>query len=109
MRRREFLANLLFAGGLLTVGGLQAQYPTVARKDPEKEGWQLPKDWKEKNEEDGWEIPDDLMQPTEPPAPQPPPKPPEPMPNGGIRQPDPRGRYLPPKPLPGKVKLPKTP
>lgn len=42
LRRREFIANLLFAGGALSLVTLQGK---IAANDPEDEGWQLPPDW----------------------------------------------------------------
>lgn len=105
--RREFLANLLFAGTALSVAGLQTEYDLVARKDPKEEGWKLPEDWKKSEQTDGWELPDDLLensnQPEPPPHPRP--KPPPPQPPGGIRPPQIRGKYLPP--ADGDVEAPK--
>lgn len=97
--RREFLANLLFAGGVLSVGGLQSEYGLLAKRDPKKEtdGWELPDDLKEsrpKTEPDGWELPEDLMDPP-PVIRQPPPRP----------QPPVRGRVCPPRP-PGSLQVP---
>lgn len=62
--RREFLANLLFAGGVLSVCGLQNSYDMVARRDPEKDGWELPDDLTQSrpnDADDGWELPEDFM------------------------------------------------
>ena len=50
--RREFLANLLFAGGVLSVCGLQDSYDIVARRDPKKDGWELPDDLTESRPDD---------------------------------------------------------
>lgn len=103
--RREFLANLLFAGGMLSVTALKNEYGLVAHRSPKDDGWELPDD-DEKNPTttpDGWELPEDLLEPTRPPKP---PKP-EPPPNGGIRPPQIRGRMRPPQPLPGSVQAPK--
>ena len=99
MRRREFLANILFAGGLLSVTGFQSQYHQVARKDPDKQDWQLPDDWKDNREKDGWELPEDLFDsPTPPPNPPSPPQPPPPPPKGRVHPPHIRGKVAPPRP-----------
>ncbi len=93
--RREFLANLLFTGGLLSVASLQSEYGLLAKRDPKDEGWTLPEDWKESQQEEGWVLPEDLMDP----PPQPPVEPPRPLPqpDGGVRPPV-RGRVQPPLP-----------
>ena len=97
MRRREFLANLLFASGALSVTGFQLQAET-ARKDPKDEGWQLPSDWKDNQEKDGWELPEDLFEGSDPPPNPPrPPKPPPPRP-GDVSPPHIRGKVAPPRP-----------
>jgi hypothetical protein len=96
--RREFLANLLFAGGMLSVAGLQSEYDLVAKRDPKDDGWKLPEDWKENQEKEGWVLPDDLMDsPPNPPKPQPRPPKPVPQPDGGVRPPI-RGKVRPPAP-----------
>jgi hypothetical protein len=97
--RREFLANLLFAGGALTVTALQKEYGLVARreadnkpadqKDP-RDGWELP-DEGTPSERDDWELPDDLLEPSAAPRP-------EPRPKGGMRPPSVRGKVEPPSP-----------
>jgi len=100
IQRREFLANLFFCGGVLTVSALQSEYGLLARRDPEEDGWELPKDEPPSEQETDWELPDDLLQTTPPP--------PEPRPDGGIRPPIIRGRVAPPKPnYPGDVAPPK--
>ena len=102
--RREFLANLLFCGTALSVTGLQSSYDLVARRDPKKDGWELPEDkLKPRPEDDGWELPEDLLETTDPPKP--PPRPPRPhphpqgrvrRPDGGVRLPEPPGKVTPP-------------
>jgi hypothetical protein len=86
MQRRQFLANLLFAGGALTLAGLRsaqaAEHPT-----------------------DGWTLPD-LNAPDPKPSPSPTPEPPpilgEPSPPPPLM-----GKPLPPAPHPrGKVRIP---
>ena len=109
MPRREFLANLLFAGTAISVVGLQSEYDLVARKDPKDEGWKLPEDWKDSDETEGWELPDDLMQNPNPPKPEPHPHP-RPEPAGGVRPPHIRGKVKPPPPpLKGDVSAPRAP
>lgn len=96
LRRREFLANLLF-GGAVTVAGLQLEYPLVSRRDPEEDDWQVPDLNEKPATENGWDIPDDYLN-NNPPAPNPPPprKPPQPpvmgLPRGKIRLPRPEER-----------------
>lgn len=103
--RREFLANLLFAGGALTVCGLQTEYGLVAKRDPRQEGWELPDDLKESQpdtEPEGWDLPDDLLDPP-PVIRNPPPRPPQPPIEGRVQPPPPaggmqiRGKVAPPK------------
>ena len=107
--RREFLANLLFAGGVLSVCGLQESYDMVARRDPKKAGWELPDDLTESrpdDADDGWELPEDLMDSPPPVIKNPPrPVPPEPPIRGSVRPPQPDGGMRPPQ-VPGKVKCP---
>ena len=100
LKRRQFLANLLFAGGALSVVGLNAS--VAEPKHPETEGWTLPKDLTE-NIGDGWVLPKDLKDPV------PPKKPPKPIPQpepplmGSVVQPRPvrppviRGKVAPPR------------
>ena len=100
--RREFLANLLFCGTALSVTGLQSSYDLVARRDPKKDGWELPQDKKRPQpEDDGWELPEDLLETNDPPKP--PPRPPQPrgsvrQPDGGVRLPEPPGKVMPTRP-----------
>lgn len=103
MKRRHFLANLLFAGGAITLAGLQS---AEAAEGPT----------------DGWTLPD-LSQndpkpsPTPPPEPPQPPRPPQPptagvpVPAGGLKPPPPpprpKGNVAPPQegdPAPPKPK-----
>ena len=94
--RRQFLANLLFAGGALTLSGQQgaqaAEHPT-----------------------DGWKLPD-LGQSDPRPSPTPPP-PPQPLPPGKPAPPVVMGRFVTPRgdvtptcppPKPGEVKAPRS-
>lgn len=75
LRRRQFLANLLFAGGALTLGSLQS---AQAMEEP-KDGWTLP-DLADKPE-------DKTPTPT-------PPRPPQP-PTAGVPLPKPPGEKPP--------------
>lgn len=92
LKRRQFLANLLFAGGAVSVAGIQASFAEGQRPV-----------------EEGWDLPDDLLEPTDPPKPPPQPQPrpprPDPQPDGGMRVPQPRGEVQPPK-LQGSVMVP---
>lgn len=92
--RREFLANLLFCGAALSVAGLQSEYDLVARRNPEDEGWELPKDEPKKPPKEDWKLPDDLMDSPEPP----PRKPPRPPVRGRVRPPQILGKVKPPPP-----------
>jgi hypothetical protein len=94
--RREFLANLLFAGGALTVCGLQSEYGLLAKRDPKQDGWELPDDLKESQPDidpDGWELPEDLLDP--PPVIRNPPPHPPPVIEGRVRPPNPPGGVQP--------------
>lgn len=84
LKRRQFLANLLFAGGLLSVGGLQEA--SAQKKDPKDEGWVLPKDL--------MDSPD--PKPTETPHPPLPGKPIPPQPPGADKPPQLEGDVAPP-------------
>lgn len=110
--RREFLANLLFAGGVLSVCGLRDSYDKVARREPKKDGWELPDDLTESRSDDaddGWELPEDLMDSPPPVIKNPPrPVPPEPPIRGGVRPPQPDGGVRPPQ-VRGKVKCRSAP
>lgn len=106
--RREFLANLLFAGGVLSVCGLQNSYDMVARRDPEKDGWELPDDLTQSrpdDADDGWELPEDFMDSPPTVIKNPRPVPPEPPIKGSVRPPQPDGGVRPPQ-VRGKVKCP---
>lgn len=126
LKRRQFLANLLFAGGALTVCGLQSQAALaaepkeksckepdqIAQRDPKDDGWELPDDLygKPKGNKDGWELPPDYKNPNPKPQPQPRPQPrpqpypqpmgavPAPQPDGGVRPPQVRGKVVAPRP-----------
>ncbi len=99
--RRQFIANLLFAGSVVTLAGLQS---AEAQQNPT----------------DGWTLPD-LNKPSSGPTPKPtprpkPPKPPRPLPPGKPRFPAPptAGLPVPPSPrgrvvLPGDVSPPQPP
>lgn len=80
MQRRQFLANLLFAGGALTLAGLQgaqaAEHPT--------DGWTLP------------ELGQTDPRPTPTPPPQPQPQP-QPLPAGKPAPPVVMGRFVTPR------------
>lgn len=95
--RREFLANLLFAGGFLTVTALDERYPLLCRKDPPESGWEMPDNRKRDRPEqdDGWVLPEDLLTNPDPPPSNPSPPP---QPAGGMKlpHPTPKGRFLPP-------------
>ena len=104
LKRRKFLANLLFAGGALSLSGLQA---AQAQQNP-TDGWTLP----DLNQSDPKPTPTPPPPPVrgEPiPQPQPPPTPGRPAP------PPPRGKVvLPPKgdyssPKPGEAVAPSPP
>jgi hypothetical protein len=101
--RREFLANLLFAGGILSVTALQSEYGVVASAGPKDEGWELPEDKRKDPPADGWELPDDLLDSPKPPSPKPP-VPPEIM--GRRRPPELKGEVKPPPPRQGSVVAP---
>ena len=105
LRRRQFLANLLFAGGMVTLAGLQQ---AQAQQDPT----------------DGWTLPDLNTPPTgpappprrgDPAPPAPPSPPPRPVPPGKMIPPNPRGRVVTPPdgdfgpPKPGEVSAPPPP
>lgn len=89
LKRRQFLANLLFAGGALTLGGLQS---AQAQEDP-TEGWSLP---------DLQDPPKDDKPPGNPPPPQPPPPP-----TAGVPLPQPPGER--PPNIMGLRAIPKEP
>lgn len=97
LKRRDFLANILFAGGVLTLAGLEK-----ALAEPVPDGWELPKDWKDSNSD--WELPKDWKNPQpkpEQPQPRPRPRPhphPRPQPPGGVRPPHMKGVVRPPRP-----------
>lgn len=101
MRRRQFLANLLFAGGALTFAGLQA---AQAEEHP-TDGWTLPDLSQTDPKPSPTPAPTPRGEPTPPPQPQgsPPPNPPlpgkpaPPPPRGKVVLP-PDGDYCPPKP-----------
>ena len=106
--RREFLANLLFAGGAISVTSFQAEYGGIAL-DPKDDGWELPDD-KGSSKKDDWELPDDLLDSPEP-KPNPKCPPPQPHPAGGRRPPrppQPPGGIRPPH-IRGKVRSPEPP
>jgi hypothetical protein len=103
--RREFLANLLFCGGALSVAALQSEFGILAQTDPKDEGWELPEDDKKKPDADDWDLPDDLLNSPEPPPQKPPEKPPVIM--GRKRPPALRGEVKQPPPLLGDVAPPK--
>lgn len=81
LKRREFIANILFAGGALSLASLDG---VVA--GPIEDGWELPDDWKNSA--------------PPPKRPKPRPKPPKPRPpvDGGVRPPRPPGGIRPPQP-----------
>ena len=107
MQRRQFLANLLFAGGALTLAGLQSAEAAEAPTD----GWTLP------------DLSQNDPKPSPTPPPQQPPKPPPqpptagvPVPAGGVRPapppPQPKGAVAPPRegdPAPPKPGPPRAP
>lgn len=80
LKRRHLLANLLFAGGLLTLSSLQ---PAAAT--PIEEGWVLPQDLRERLERTTGSRLDPV-----PPEPETAPTPPPPHP-GGVVAPKPQG------------------
>lgn len=82
-QRRQFLANLLFAGGVVSLAGLQSAQAQT-------------------NPTDGWTLPD-LNTPSPRQTPKPPPKPPKPP-----RPPLP-GKPIPPQPPTAGVPLPPNP
>ncbi len=88
LKRRQFIANLLFAGGTLAASSFLAQVEAA----PVEKGWELPDD-----------VKDRLEPKPEPPKPQPRPRhrptPDEPHVKGKIRLPD--------RPLPGSVAPPR--
>lgn len=93
LKRRQFLANLLFAGGALSLSGLQAAHA-------------------QQNPTDGWTLPD-LSQSDPKPTPTPPPtrgepipQPPPPPPPGTSTPPPPTPDRPAPPPPRGKVVLP---
>jgi hypothetical protein len=95
--RRQFLANILFTGGALTVVALQSEYGLADPSKPKDKGRELPKG--KPQAKDGWDLPDDLMDSPNPP-PNPSPTPPPPPPQGAMRPPQTRGRVKPPDPPP---------
>ena len=103
--RREFLANILFAGGALTLSSFQGELLAFTPADP-KEGWELPEDGESKQNDDGWSLPEDLLDSPKEPNPRcrpPRPRPcplPYPNPAGGPRPPHILGRVTYPRPSP---------
>lgn len=101
LKRRDFLANILFAGGALTLASLER-----ALAEPVPEGWDLPENWKN-NPDPDWELPPDWKDPKpdrpQPrpmphPRPRPRPRPTPPNPRGGVRPPHLKGVVKPPRP-----------
>ena len=88
LQRRKFLANLLFAGGALSVAALQGEL--LAQPNPEDEGWELPKDWNK---------PDLKPKPKQTPTPRPTKTPPPPL-LGDVSLPNIEGRMRQPRPIP---------
>ena len=68
MQRRQFLANILFCGGALSVASLTENI--LAQPDP-KEGWELPQDKRKKAQGEDWELPADWKDGGQKPQPQP--------------------------------------
>jgi hypothetical protein len=95
LRRRQFLANLLFAGGALTFASLQG----AAAQLPIEDGWVLPPDLERRLKNKTGSRMDPVPEPTEP---SPPPAdsalPPPTRPQGGLTPSVP--------PLPGGFRLP---
>lgn len=87
LKRRQFIANLLFAGGTLAASSFLAQVEAA----PVEEGWELP------------DNVEDRLKPV-PPKPKPKPKPPRPRPEPHIK-----GKItMPDRPLPGSVVHPRN-
>ena len=95
LKRRQFLANLLFAGGALTFASLQG----AAAQVPIEDGWVLPQDLERRLKSKTGSRMDPVPKPTEP---TPPPAdsalPPATRPQGGLTPSVP--------PLPGGFRLP---
>lgn len=90
LRRREFLADLLFASGALAAGSFATAQKAAAA--PIEEGWTLPRDLERRL---------NPPRPHIPPRPRPVPSPrPEPQIQGDVQLPQ-------PPPVPGRVVLPK--
>lgn len=106
LRRREFLANLLFAGGALTVTSLQSQLGELAFEQKIEEGWELPEEIEDRLKRNPPLNPRPRPRPTKTPRPRPQPRPPRPQPKGSRTPPMPGGMRVPPPK--GKGTLPSS-